>query len=140
MAYMERRVRPAANHIVEERTEAEKFQRHLAKIRAVKSTLDNKPPRHSARVNVKRAYMLEERYTSIERDNLHLLSKMHSIMREPDISSRPPIGPVSLNIRNRRNDLVRITRENHVRERRTPWAAASLRLATPRCVPSARFF
>jgi hypothetical protein len=92
------------------------MRKHLAKLRNVKSRLDTKPPQHhtTLRVNAKREQTMDERYTAIERDNLLLLNKMHGIFREPDYAARTSIGPSSLNIRIRRNDLVRITRENHV--------------------------
>lgn len=138
MAYMERRTRPSANHLVTDRVEQQRFARHLAKIGAARSTLDNRPPREP-KVNAKRAYFLEERYTVIERDNLHLLSKMHRIMREPDAIGRPLGGQTSMNIRIRRNDLVRITRENHVRVCAAtcgPALCAIRELVRPSCRPS----
>ncbi len=58
------------------------------------------------------------RYFQIERDNLLLLHKMHEILHTPsafELASHT--GPRSMNIRNRRSELLRITHDNHVSSR-----------------------
>lgn len=59
------------------------------------------------------------RYRDIEKQNLQLLQRMHSILHAPsDYNNLEPIGyqhgPHSMNIRNRREQLLRISRDNHV--------------------------
>jgi hypothetical protein len=61
MAYMERKTRASANHIITSAYEQRAYQLHLAKLRAVKAKIDNKPaprPTHMVR-NRKKELMME---------------------------------------------------------------------------------
>lgn len=62
-----------------------------------------------------RKCLFTEKYATIERENLILLTKMHKIIQTPGASfstRRAEVGPKSMNIRNRRAELERIAKEN----------------------------
>jgi len=66
--------------------------------------------------NLKKAQMLEDRYTEIEKQNRTLLANMHAIMRNPsattDNHNNYKKYSKSLNIRRRRENLDRIVHDN----------------------------
>ena len=68
--------------------------------------------------NLKKAQMLEDRYTEIEKQNRTLLANMHAIMRNPsattDNHNNYKKYSKSLNIRRRRENLDRIVHDNLV--------------------------
>jgi hypothetical protein len=84
MAYMERKTRPSANHIITDAYERATMEMHRKRLADIKPSIDTgrgKPRQYKhLHKNAKREYLLEERYATIERDNLHLLSKMHDIL------------------------------------------------------------
>ncbi|CAK80781.1 unnamed protein product (macronuclear) [Paramecium tetraurelia] len=69
-------------------------------------------PRTVERIpNMKKVYILEERYTQIEKDNRLLFQKITNIMNNKNINFNKPKRISSLNSR-KRNELEQIRRDN----------------------------
>ncbi len=106
------------NPIIAEKIYQRKVDEHHKKLKAAKSTIDNKPPRYSGATpkrNLKKEQITSERYTEIERENRQLLEKMTKIMHEKNELSSSAIKtrqPRSLNICYRQREVQRITGEN----------------------------
>jgi hypothetical protein len=82
----------------------------------MKSAVDNRPPPMYPHLyqKLKKAQIEEERCTEIERDNRTLVKRMTDIMQRGGIDNAAPTNKVtSLNKVKRRQDLSRITNENH---------------------------
>jgi E3 ubiquitin-protein ligase TRIP12 len=63
--------------------------------------------------NLKRERLLEDRYTEIDRENHHLLRKMSEAMKKPSAyKTKSTSGPTTLNRQGRKQELLRITKEN----------------------------
>mmetsp|Transcript_20785 Transcript_20785/g.47332 ORF Transcript_20785/g.47332 Transcript_20785/m.47332 type:complete len:309 (-) Transcript_20785:253-1179(-) len=91
------------------------LEMHPTRARTVKPLVTaGVPPLEHLRNNPKGQQMLEERYSEIDRDNRILLQKMTDIMRPPVAPRAPsrPLGPTSLNRAVRKNEILRIAREN----------------------------
>jgi hypothetical protein len=89
---------------------------HKKKLKSMKPSIDNKPPRvhrHLKR-NKKKEQMQEERFAQIERDNRILLSKMSEIMQRNTLDNVNDSMRYakSLNRESRKKELQRITAEN----------------------------
>lgn len=110
-----RRAQPSANPIITRQWTMHCMKMHNKKIRSVKASIDNKPPkpmRHLRR-NLKREQMREERYSAIERENRILLQKMAAILRtNKTMDTINSYKARSLNRASRRRELIRITQEN----------------------------
>ena len=115
---------PVPNLAIQRKMEADAHERHLARLRAIKPSVDNKPPRRpplhrspAARSQRKSAFQTERDF-AIAYENALLLQKLRNIMAHPqnpafsaDAAPLPP--PRSLNTMRRRQELERIARENH---------------------------
>ena len=77
-----RKAIPVSNHVTYERHRQKKYKKHRQIVTTtVKCKVDARLSGAAAtkRTNVKREQILEERYYEIERNNLHLLKKMHAM-------------------------------------------------------------
>lgn len=106
---------------VQHRTETSKYAKHMERLRNVKPSVDNGPPRKFIGAdgrNGKREFQKQERRFEIEYENAILLDKMRRIMELGTTASNSGVFYVeepdltSLNSNVRRRDLERITREN----------------------------
>jgi hypothetical protein len=106
---------------VQQRTEASKYARHMDRLRNIKPSIDNGPPRKFVSAsgrNGKRELQKQERRFEIEHENAILLDKMRRIMELGTVASNSGLVHVedsdltSLNSHVRRRELERITREN----------------------------
>lgn len=90
---------------------------HKKKLRNIKSTLDNKPPkRHNhLRKNRKKQQMMQDRFAKIERENQLLLEKMSFIMQNDTLDNKCKAATYSksLNKERRRKELKRISEQNN---------------------------
>ena len=117
-----RRSYRCTNRIVNERIEKRTLAIHKKKLKTTRRSVDNETPSSYGmphlKKNLKKAQMLEDRYTEIEKQNRTLLAKMHSIMRNPsattDNHNNYKKYSKSLNIRRRRENLDRIVHNNLV--------------------------
>ena len=117
-----RRSYRCTNRIVNERIEKRTLAIHKQKLRTTRRTVDNEKPSSYGmphlKKNLKKAQMLEDRYTEIEKQNRTLLANMHAIMRNPsattDNHNNYKKYSKSLNIRRRRENLDRIVHDNLV--------------------------
>jgi len=115
-----RRSYRCTNRIVNERIEKRTLAIHKKKLKTTRRSVDNETPSSYGmphlKKNLKKAQMLEDRYTEIEKQNRTLLAKMHSIMRNPsattDNHNNYKKYSKSLNIRRRRENLDRIVHNN----------------------------
>lgn len=116
MAYMERRTRRCANHLIAARQDQETYLKHVSALGEVDARIDNGPPPRAPHLyrNRKKETMKEERNYEIERENIILLNRMQDILRKPTDKKRST-EPFSMNIGYRRRQLSRITQENRVR-------------------------
>lgn len=120
--YLERRAQPKANKITHQRYIDKCQKLHQKRLKKIKSTLDNKPPKKHKhlRRNLKREQMMEERFATIERENRILLSKMSEIMQKNTLDNKNKSIKYShsLNKAHRQKELRRITNENQAILRR----------------------
>lgn len=92
---------------------------HRERIKKVKPATDMTLPITASmdhiRNNLKKEQLLEGRYMEIDRENRILLRKMSEMMRKPNPYSDQPGDnkPTSLNKDGRKQELLRITRENN---------------------------
>lgn len=108
---------PVGNKLCAKRNMERHQNLHRSRIKNIQASTDTSAPKtmhlEHIRNNLKREQMLEERYSQIDRENMNLLQKMSDIMKHPTFSvPRSVSGPVSLNRDHRKNELLRITREN----------------------------
>ena len=113
------RDKPVACLAIHRRTEDEQYKRHLQRLKNVRPSVDNKPPRKPPshlldRDKKKKNSQQIEREFEIAFENTLLLQKLKNIMQcdSNRFNSSPPILPRSLNSRHRRQELERIMHEN----------------------------
>ena len=106
----------SGNKITSERYQTYCHSLHKKKLRNIRSTLDNKPPkRHNhLRKNLKKQQLMQERFSKIERENQILLEKMSYIMQHNTLDNRSKSHKYghSLNKEQRKKELKVITYEN----------------------------
>eukprot|EP00672_Neobodo_designis_P015593 CAMPEP_0174828134 /NCGR_PEP_ID=MMETSP1114-20130205/1156_1 /TAXON_ID=312471 /ORGANISM="Neobodo designis, Strain CCAP 1951/1" /LENGTH=177 /DNA_ID=CAMNT_0016061845 /DNA_START=41 /DNA_END=574 /DNA_ORIENTATION=- len=110
------RAQPVANARCADRVNERNYNAHRQRLATVKPSIDIKPPKMYPHLyqKLKKAQLEEERCATIERDNRTLVKRMTEIMHRPGIDSKRPPGMVaSLNHVRRKQELERITRENH---------------------------
>lgn len=108
--------RPIASNIVSQKEHERQYNQHRARLASIKPAIDNKAPPVYPHLyqKLKKAQLEEERCTEIERDNRTLVKRMNDIMHRPGIdNSQPHEKAASLNKELRKQELSRITRENH---------------------------
>jgi hypothetical protein len=105
-----------ASQICAERTNTRNYNLHRQKLTSMKSAVDNAPPPMYPHLyqKLKKAQLEEERCSEIERDNRTLVKRMTGIMQRGGIDNAATVTKVdSLNKVKRRQELARITAENH---------------------------
>jgi len=109
-----------ANKACTARVRKRELDAHRNRIRSIRPQIDNTTPETHGldhlRNNLKREQLLEERYHEIDRDNRILLQKMSDVMKKPSVKSGGAGhggGPTSLTRDARKQELSRITKENH---------------------------
>lgn len=89
---------------------------HLKRLRNVKSSIDNRPPKKVTHLkkNLKKKQLMEERFARIERENQLLLEKMSHIMNHSSLDNKNTSLKFarSMNKQVRKHNLEKITREN----------------------------
>jgi hypothetical protein len=125
--------RACANRITAERLERDQHEKHLAALRHVKCSIDNRPPPvHTHLANkLKTKKLQEDRAQEIQLENRILLQKMLNIdTKASDLSgqrlSATRLKPRSLSAGLRRRELDRITHENRRMLNRLQAAAPSI--------------
>jgi hypothetical protein len=91
------------------------YETHRSRLSTIKSSIDMEAPKMYPHLyqKLKKAQTEEERCATIERDNRTLVKRMTSITHR-DSGNENPHGMVSsLNTVRRKQELERITRENH---------------------------
>ena len=99
-----------------DRVNERNYNAHRTRLASMKPSIDIKPPKMYPHLyqKLKKAQLEEERCATIERDNRTLVKRMTEIMHRPGIDSKRPAGVVSsLNHVRRKQELERVTRENH---------------------------
>ncbi|CUI14259.1 Hypothetical protein, putative [Bodo saltans] len=113
---MASRGQPVASQICSDRVQTRNYNQHRQKLASMRSAVDNRPPPMYPHLyqKLKKAQLEEERCSDIERDNRTLVKRMTDIMQRGGIDNAAPAYQVtSLNKVKRRQDLTRITDENH---------------------------
>merc|ERR1719221_1577099 len=96
-----------SSQICARRDHERRLEAHIHRLRRVKPSVDTSKPRtlqlSHMHCNLKKAQMLEERYTEIDRENRMLVQKMSKIMKQPMSNQEPskPREPRSLSARPR---------------------------------------
>lgn len=107
---------PSCNRLLQKKWDDRKFQEHKDRLRKMKSSVDNQPPRNFVHIkqNLRRQREEEDRMVTIQRHNNELLSRMHHIMHTTGrIEHKSDWKPKkSLNYMKRQVELERISREN----------------------------
>ncbi|KAA0146179.1 hypothetical protein FNF27_05322 [Cafeteria roenbergensis] len=120
--YYARKAEPRSSKLLYERELAERHKRHKDRLRRMKPSVDNKPPKRFVHLerNLKKEQMQEDRFAQIEHENRLLLHRMSEIMNRRTLdntSSEAKFGR-SLNRDARKKELHRITAENQAILRR----------------------
>jgi len=109
---------PCGNKVCMQRVQQRSHDLHRERVRKIKAIVDTKEPAANhmdhVRLNLKKEQQLEDKYSEIDRENRCLLQKMSTIMKQqttPREEQRQP-GPQSLNRGARKQELLRITKEN----------------------------
>lgn len=113
---MATRGQPVASQICSDRVNTRNYNLHRQKLASMRSAVDNRAPPMYPHLyqKLKKAQLEEERCSEIERDNRTLVKRMTDIMQRGGIDNAPPAYSVtSLNKVKRRQELSRITAENH---------------------------
>jgi hypothetical protein len=113
---MASRGQPVASQICSDRVATRNYNQHRQKLASMRSAVDNRPPPMYPHLyqKLKKAQLEEERCADIERDNRTLVKRMTDIMQRGGIDNSAPAYQVtSLNKVKRRQDLTRITDQNH---------------------------
>merc|ERR1719269_219068 len=126
--------RAVANRITAERLERDQHEKHLAALRHVKCSIDNRPPPvHTHLANkLKTKKLQEDRAAEIQLENCILLQKMLNIdtktsdLSGKNLNGRSGAKPRSLSAGVRRRELDRITQENRRMLNRLQCAAPSI--------------
>ena len=110
------RVQPVASQICADRVNTRNYNAHRQKLAGMRPGIDNTAPKMYPHLyqKLKKAQVEEERCSEIERDNRTLVKRMTGIMQRGSIDNAAPQGATSsLNKFQRRQELERITKENH---------------------------
>lgn len=110
------RAQAVSSQICSDRVNERNYSAHRTRLATIKTSIDIKPPKMYPHLyqKLKKAQLEEERCSTIERDNRTLVKRMTEIMHRPGIDGARPAGMVSsLNHVRRKQELERITRENH---------------------------
>jgi hypothetical protein len=113
---MSSRGQPVASQVCADRIQQRNYSEHRKKLASIKPSVDHVPPKMYPHLyqKLKKAQLEEERCSDIERDNRTLVKRMTEIMQRSGIDSKRPASMVaSLNGVRRKQELARITRENH---------------------------
>jgi hypothetical protein len=116
---MSSRAQPVSSQVCADRVAARNYTLHRQKLAAIKPHVDVIAPKMYPHLyqKLKKAQLEEERCSDIERDNRTLVKRMTEIMQRSGIDSHSPKRPLSmgasLNHVRRKQELARITRENH---------------------------
>ncbi len=105
-----------ASQICADRSNTRNYNQHRQKLAGMKASVDNTPPKMYPHLyqKLKKAQIEEERCSEIERDNRTLVKRMTGIMQRGSLdNAAPPAVMPSLNKFQRRQELTRITTENH---------------------------
>ncbi|XP_077988134.1 sperm axonemal maintenance protein CFAP97D1-like [Glandiceps talaboti] len=108
-------IQPCQSRILQRKWDQKYYDAHRQKLKEVKASVDNKPPRTYMHIHckIKTLQMKEERLATIERDNRILLEKMSMIMRtQGRVDNRNNYDYRSLNREKRQKELLRVTKEN----------------------------
>lgn len=108
------------SQICAERVSKRNYDQHRARLASIKAHVDNQPPPMYPHLyqKLKKAQLEEERCSDIERDNRTLVKRMTGIMQRSGIDSHAANSShnsnmASLNQVKRKQELAKITRENH---------------------------
>ena len=115
------RAQPVASAVCADRVNQRNYQAHRQKLAGIKAGVDHNAPKMYPHLyqKLKKAQLEEERCSDIERDNRTLVKRMTEIMQRSGIDSVKPASMVaSLNGVRRKQELSRITQENHSLMRR----------------------
>jgi hypothetical protein len=110
------RAQVVGNQRCVDRVHEREFQQHKTRLRSVKPSIDNNPPKVYPHLyqKLKKAQVEEDRCAEIERNNRTLVKRMTTIMQRSGIDDgRPANAPPSLNTVRRRQEMARITKENY---------------------------
>ncbi|CAM9321261.1 unnamed protein product, partial [Ascophyllum nodosum] len=112
-----RRAMPVQNKPCYDRHVQKCQDNHRQRLAKMKPTVDCQPPssmRTTPKTNAKKQWIMEDRYSQIERDNRLLLEKMSHIMRKGGLDNFNNNAKYSksLNKGARKKELQQITREN----------------------------
>jgi len=108
--------RPIGSGICAEKEHSRQYTSHRQRLSNIKPAIDNKAPPVYPHLyqKLKKAQLEEERCAAIERDNRTLVNRMSRIMKRTGIDNGKPHEKVaSLNKVLRKQELARITKENH---------------------------
>jgi hypothetical protein len=115
------RAQPVASQVCADRVNTRNYNLHRTKLATIKPSIDNRPPKMYPHLyqKLKKAQQEEDRCGEIERDNRTLVKRMAGIMQRSGLDNgNPPTMLSSLNKVRRRQELSRITKENHALLRR----------------------
>lgn len=107
-------IKPASSKMLAKRWDDKARDMHKKKLKNVKSTVDNKPPKTymHLQLKLKKLQLEEERLATVERDNRLLLEKMSSIMTRKGMDNRNDYERKSLSVQKRQQHLLKIAHEN----------------------------
>ncbi|CAF0903465.1 unnamed protein product [Rotaria sordida] len=106
---------PVSNRFLKKKWDDKYYSNHLISVRHAQARIDATPPQTYLHLHMKfkKLQLEEERTATIERDNRILLEKMAHIMRTTgSVDSHNDYQLKSLNQGKRRQDLLRVSKEN----------------------------
>jgi len=108
------REQPQASRVCSKAFQERSYGIHRQKLKQMKSVIDNRTPQMYPHLyqKLKKAQMMEELCSMIERDNRTLVKRMTEIMQRPGIDTHNSIPPRSLNREARKREMLRITQDN----------------------------
>ena len=115
------RSQAVASQVCTDRVNTRAYNQHRSKLATIKPSIDNRPPKMYPHLyqKLKKVQREEERLGEIERDNRTLVKRMGVILQRGGLDNgKPPTMLSSLNKVRRRQELSRITKENHALLRR----------------------
>lgn len=110
------RSQSVGSQLCQDRVNQRNYTTHRQRLVKTKPSIDNTAPKMYPHLyqKLKKAQVEEERCAEIERDNRTLVKRMTGIMQRSGIDDGKPAGVVSsLNGIKRKNEMARITSENH---------------------------
>jgi len=110
------RPQAVASQICADRVNTRNYNAHRTKLATIRPGIDNTAPKVYPHMyqKLKKAQVEEERCSEIERDNRTLVKRMTTIMQRSSLDNAQTAAKVaSLNKHKRRQELERITKENH---------------------------